>query len=76
MRLGGVYMSCDIGDAVEKLKDITVECNEFNYVDGKKRKGIQEHTKEEYVEFIENLANDTYDQYERTAMHLGWIRYD
>lgn len=72
-------MSSSLRDTVEELNYIWKHINEFLYENGKPtlRHGKQgvliEHTKKEYIDFLNELAQDSLESYRDFAIEYGWI---
>ena len=72
-------MSSSLRDTVEELNYIWKHINEFLYENGKPtvRNGkpgvLIEHTKQEYIDFLNELAQDSLESYRDFAIEYGWI---
>lgn len=72
-------MSSSLRDTVEELNYIWKHINEFLYENGKPtlRHGklgvLIEHTKQEYIDFLNELAQDSLESYRDFAIEYGWI---
>lgn len=72
-------MSSSLRDTVEELNYICKHINEFLYENGKPtlRHGkpgvLIEHTKQEYIDFLNELAQDSLESYRDFAIEYGWI---
>lgn len=72
-------MSSSLRDTVEKLNYIWKHINEFLYENGKPtlRHGkpgvLIEHTEQEYIDFLNELAQDSLESYRDFAIEYGWI---
>lgn len=72
-------MSSSLRDTVEELNYIWKHINEFLYENGKPtlRHGkpgvLNEHTKQEYIDFLNELAQDSLESYRDFAIEYGWI---
>ena len=72
-------MSSSLRDTVEKLDYIWKHINEFLYENGKPtlRHGkpgvLIKHTEQEYIDFLNGLAQDSLESYRDFAIEYGWI---
>lgn len=72
-------MSSSLRDTVEELNYIWKHINEFLYENGKPtlrhdRPGVLiEHTEQEYIDFLNKLAQDSLESYRDFAIEYGWI---
>lgn len=72
-------MSSSLRDTVEELNYIWKHINEFLYENGKPtlRHGkpgvLIEHTEQEYIDFLNGLAQDSLESYRDFAIEYGWI---
>ena len=72
-------MSSSLRDTVEKLNYIWKHINEFLYENGKQtlRHGkpgvLIEHTEQEYIDFLNGLAQNSLESYRNFAIEYGWI---
>lgn len=72
-------MSSSLRDTVEKLNYIWKHINEFLYENGKptlrhgKPRVLIEHTEQEYIDFLNELAQDSLESYRDFAIEYGWI---
>lgn len=72
-------MSSSLRDTVEKLNYIWKHINEFLYENGKPtlRHGkpgvLIEHTEQEYIDFLNELAQNSLESYRNFAIEYGWI---
>lgn len=72
-------MSSSLRDTVEELNYIWKHINEFLYENGKptlrhcKPGVLIEHTEQEYIDFLNGLAQDSLKSYRDFAIEYGWI---
>lgn len=72
-------MSSSLRDTVEELNYIWKHINEFLYENGKPtlRHGkpgvLIEHTEQEYIDFLNGLAQNSLERYRNFAIEYGWI---
>lgn len=72
-------MSSILRDTVEELNYIWEHINEFLYENGKPtlRHGkpgvLIEHTEQEYIDFLNKLAQSSLESYRDFAIEYGWI---
>ena len=72
-------MSSILRDTVEELNYIWEHINEFLYENGKPtlRHGkpgvLIEHTEQEYIDFLNELAQNSLQSYRDFAIEYGWI---
>lgn len=72
-------MSSSLRDTVEELNYIWKHINEFLYENGKPtlRHGkpgvLIEHTEQEYIDFLNKLAQNSLESYRDFAIEYGWI---
>lgn len=72
-------MSSSLRDTVEELNYIWKHINEFLYKNGKPRLRhgkpgvIIEHTEQEYIDFLNEIAQNSLQSYRDFAIEYGWI---
>lgn len=72
-------MSSSLRDTVEELNYIWTHINEFLYENGKPRLRhgnpgvIIEHTEQEYIDFLNEIAQNSLQSYRDFAIEYGWI---
>lgn len=66
-------MSCLQRTMIENHKSYAKEICNFLYVNGKGKKGLQNHTIEEYQGFLEEMQERLFDEYNNAACEIGWI---
>lgn len=77
--LNTAFKDAGINKNVEKLNYIWKHINEFLYENGKPtlRHGkpgvLIEHTEQEYIDFLNGLAQDSLESYRNFAIEYGWI---
>ena len=72
-------MSSSLRDTVEELNYIWKHINEFLYENGKPRLRhgklgvIIEHTEQEYIDFLNEITQNSLQSYRDFAIEYGWI---
>ncbi len=72
-------MSSSLRDTVEELNYIGKHIHEFLYENGKPRLRhgkpgvIIEHTEQEYIDFLNEIAQNSLQSYRDFAIEYGWI---
>ena len=66
-------MACFERRIIEKHQEFARSICDFIYIEGKGKKGIQEHTVEEYQTFLTELKEALFDTYNDAAERMGWI---
>lgn len=69
-------MSCFEREIIEKHQDFAKSICDFIYIEGKGKKGFQDHTVEEYQAFLKDLSECLFDTYNEAAKEMGWIEED
>ena len=66
-------MACLEREMIENHDIYAREICDFLYIDGKGKKGFQNHTEEEYRAFLKEMSDRLFDDYNRAARAMGWL---